>query len=113
MKKISFLVIFSAFVQCAHAASIPDTGAASHIGHSITLDCNAVSVYTSRAGNTFVNCGAAYPNQNASVVAFAGSTVGDLHQYEGKHLLVHGVVKIYKGKPEIVLVSASQIEGVR
>lgn len=115
MVRSIFLLLIIAPISCVVAAPLPDSDAAKHIGEAVSLDCNAVNVYTSKAGNTFINCGAAYPNHVASVVIFSSSTakVGDVKQYEGKHIVVHGVLKSYRGKPEIVLESATQIEGSR
>lgn len=104
-------VAFTLFAGPAHAAPIADSDAANHVGQTVTLDCNVASIHASGSGTTFVNCGAPYPDQKASLVVFPGTDVGNLQKYHGRHLLVHGTIKLYKEKPEIVLESASQIEG--
>ncbi|HTA65982.1 MAG TPA: hypothetical protein VK753_10805 [Xanthomonadaceae bacterium] len=111
MIRLLIVAFASAVLGCsASAASIPDSEASSHIGQTVTLDCNVASIHASGGGTTFVNCGAPYPRQNASLVVFAGRNVGNLQQYQGRHLLVRGTLKLYKDRPEIVLDSAAQIQ---
>jgi len=97
----------------AFATTLQDSEAAKHVGETVTLDCLVVSVHSTNSGTTFLNCGADYPNQNAQLVIFrsAAGQFADVQRYQGKHVMAHGVLKSYRGKPEIVLESVSQIEG--
>jgi hypothetical protein len=92
---------------------VRDSAAMSHIGQIVTLDCNVVNVKLAHNGIVFVDCGGLYPNMQASLVVFANNAgpMVDLEQYKGKHVLVHGMLKLYKGKPEIILNSQAQIQG--
>ena len=85
--------------------SIPDTAASRYVGQTVTVEGLIVSVHTSRGGNSFLNFGAAYPNQVFSVVIFrdAAARFGDLHRWEGKRVRVTGRIQLYQGKPEIIL----------
>jgi len=58
-------------------------------------------VFTSRAGNTFLNFGTPYPNQTFTVVVFrsAASRFSNLHDWEGKQVSVTGRIKLYRGRP--------------
>ncbi|HEY2345166.1 MAG TPA: hypothetical protein VGH80_04700 [Xanthomonadaceae bacterium] len=96
----------------AGGPTVPDTAAASHMGQTVTLDCNVVNVKHAHNGMTYVDCGGLFPNMLASLVVFAKDTaaVGDLDAYKGKHLLVRGKLEPYKDKPEIVLTERAQIQ---
>ncbi|HMA41508.1 MAG TPA: hypothetical protein VKP10_15635 [Gemmatimonadales bacterium] len=111
MPKGTFTAVFvvSLAVLCPPEVSaqvpIPDTAASRYIGQTVTVEGLVVSVHTSRAGNAFLNFGAAYPNQVFSVVIFraAAARFGDLHRWEGKRVRVTGRIQLYQGKPEIIL----------
>ena len=70
------------------------------------------NVYQSRNGNVFLDMGGHYPNQvfTAFVPASSASNVPNPSQYEGKTVSVKGKVVSHKGKPEIVVTSASQLK---
>lgn len=70
-------------------------------------------VFSSKGGNTFLDIGAAYPNQtftgwipNASPVSKSPILSG----LEGKRVKITGRIELYKGKPEIRIDVASQLE---
>jgi len=70
-------------------------------------------VFTSKKGNTFLNIGAAYPNQTftgwippASPVSKSPILLG----IEGKHVKITGRIEIYKEKPEIRINAVEQIQ---
>ena len=73
-----------------------------------------VDAYTSKNGNTFLNFGAKYPNQTFTGYIPAGSELaGDRWTVtlQGKVIGITGTVELYKGKPEIKVLSMSQIKG--
>jgi hypothetical protein len=115
-RSLFLAVLFSAFLATLEAQTarvIPDTEAAQHVGQYATVEGMVVKVFTSKNGNTFLNFGAAYPNQtftgwipkNSSVVADAS-----LSALEGKKVRISGMIERYKSKPEIKIMSKSQIE---
>jgi hypothetical protein len=58
-------------------------------------------------GMTFLNLGGAYPNSPLTIVIYSDS-VGNFNFkpadfYKGKDICVKGIIKIYKGKPEIIV----------
>ena len=73
----------------------------------------AAKVFTSKSGNTFLNIGAAYPNQTFTGWIPPASPVSKsppLSGIEGKHVKITGRIGMYKGKPEIRINAASQLE---
>src|SRR5258708_22988838 len=83
------------------ATVIPANLAAGHIGQYTTVEGVVAKVFTSKTGNTFLNIGAAYPNQTftgwippASPVS-KSSVFSDI---EGKRIKITGRIEMYKGK---------------
>jgi hypothetical protein len=92
-------------------AVISDTDAAAHIGEMATVQGLVANVYTSSKGNVFLNFEYPYPNEVFSGVIFSSSVAqfGDLTVYQGKQVQVTGQIRLYKGKPEIILESPDQL----
>jgi len=95
----------------ALAATILAGQAASHIGETATVEGTATEVKVSRGGTTFVDIDGVYPSQTFTAVIFAGDTVavGDLSGLRGKTVDITGTIRLYRGKPEIIVKSRSQI----
>lgn len=110
---LAFALLILVLAAAAFGAEtvIRDSDAAGHVGERVTVKGFVASVFTSRAGNTFLNFGKPYPNQTFAAVIFRGSAkqFGNPAQWEGRHVLVTGKVKLYKGKPEIILTSVNQL----
>lgn len=93
---------------------IPDTSAARYVGQTVTVEGTVANVTVLRTGTTFLNFGAAYPNQTFTAVIFrsAASRFPNPQQWEGKRVRVTGKVQPYRGKPEIILNDTSQLVAV-
>lgn len=71
-----------------------------------------VKVFMSKNGNTFLNFGASYPAQT-----FTGWIPADrplasdptIQSLQGKRVKVTGTIQLYRGKPEIKVLSRDQI----
>jgi len=99
----------STFVEAQTTTVIPANEAAAHIGEYASVKGVVAKVFTSKSGNTFLNIGAAHPNQTippASPVSKSPTLSG----IEGKRVKITGRIEIYKGKPEIRIYAASQLE---
>jgi len=91
---------------------VTDTEAAEYIGHDVTVEGVVTAVSTSRKGNTFINCGGAYPNQTFTGWVPAGNPLARdpwITSLKGKTIKIQGVIELYKGKPEIRILSRDQI----
>jgi DNA/RNA endonuclease YhcR with UshA esterase domain len=91
---------------------VPDSLAAQYVGQSVTVEGTVVAVTVSRRSNTtFLNFGQPYPKQVFTAVIFrsAASRFPDPQQWEGRRVRVTGTVRLYQGKPEIVLDRGSQV----
>jgi len=91
---------------------VPDSQAAQFVGQSVTVEGVVVQVSTSpRSNTTFLNFGARYPNHifNAVIFRSAAAQFPNPQQWEGKRVRVTGTVRLYQGKPEIVLETGVQL----
>lgn len=71
MNALFRMILLAAFIcdpcpvpaQTQTATVIPANLAASHVGEHVTAEGVVAKMFTSKTGNTFLNLGAAYPNQ--------------------------------------------------
>ncbi len=124
--KLSFRFLYLlAFVVLASAASssvaqaqktVSAQEASRHVGETVTVTGIVADVgHSQRSNTTFVNFGAPFPNHSFTAVIFASaaSLFPDVDSWKGKTLSVTGVVKIYRGKPEIILNSPTQVTAAK
>ena len=103
----------STFVEAQTATVIPANLAAGHVGEYATVEGVVAKVFTPKSGNTFLNIGAAYPNQTFTGWIPPASPVSKspiLSGLEGKRVKITRRIELYKGKPEIRIDVASQLE---
>jgi micrococcal nuclease len=93
-----------------YAAMLSPTDAAKHMGESATVE-GVASVYVSKGGTIFIDLGGSGRSSPFTGVIFKdkASAVPNVTQYDGKTVDITGFVKEYRGKPEIIINSASQI----
>jgi hypothetical protein len=102
----------SASLEAQTATVIPDTEAAQHAGQQATVEGTVVAVFTSKNGNTFINFGGPYPHQTFTGWKPKDSELADrstLAGLEGKEIKITGTIEIYRGKPEIKIMSKDQL----
>jgi hypothetical protein len=95
------------------ATVISDTEAAQHIGQQATVEGTVVKIFTSKNGNTFLNFGAAYPNQSFTGWIPKDSPLAadaSLSVLEGKKVRIIGTIDLYKGKPKIKVMTKDQLD---
>ena len=103
----------STFVEAQTATVIPANLAAGHVGEYATVEGVVAKVFTSKSGNTFLNIGGAYPNQTFTGWIPPASPVSKspiLSGLEGKRVKITRRIELYKGKPEIRINAAEQLE---
>jgi hypothetical protein len=90
--------------QTEAATVIPANLAASHVGEYITVEGVVAKVFTSKSGNTFLNIGAAYPNQTFTGWIPPASPVSKsliLPGIEGKHVKITGRIENKEAKDRV------------
>jgi DNA/RNA endonuclease YhcR with UshA esterase domain len=88
-----------------------DREAAAHVGETAMVVGRVVSVHRSKAGNIYLNFGADYPHQTFSgaILNPRDPAFTQLDTLAGKRVGVRGMIKNYKGQPEILIESMDQI----
>jgi DNA/RNA endonuclease YhcR with UshA esterase domain len=106
---------FAAAIAASAIAQAPATysatEAAKHVGETATVTDKVDGVHQSGKGNIFLNMGGKYPNQTFTAFIPSGGAAQftNAQQYDGKTVSVSGKIQLYKGKPEIIVNSPSQI----
>ncbi len=111
----AFLVIVSSMSVSAQTKITPDE-AAKHIGDSVTV-CGKMfgGKYFDRSENkiTLLNMGAAYPESPLTIVIEADSRKNFTNKpeefYAEKEVCISGIIKEYKGKPQIIITKETDI----
>lgn len=105
--------VFAAAPALAQTAAQPiaPADAMAHVGQSVTVEGAANNVVTARSGVTLIDIGGRYPDNpfTAVILAADASKFPDVKTLSGKTVDVSGPVKLYRGKPEIVVSDAAQI----
>jgi hypothetical protein len=93
------------------AAVISPGEAARHLEQTVTVRGRIAQVHATRTGTIFLDFDARYPNNDFTGVIFRddASNFQDVERLTGQIVDVTGRVQLYRGKPEIVLRSPSQI----
>jgi hypothetical protein len=115
---IRFLTLAALFVgslsttALAQTSTITPDQAPQHIGQNITVEGVVVAVSTSKKGNTFINFGGVYPNQTFTGWIPAGTPLASdasIKSLQSKRIKISGLIELYRGKPEIRILSRDQI----
>jgi hypothetical protein len=90
---------------------IKDSEAIRYVGRYVEVCGLVVSVTTSPFGTAFINFGREYPNQTFAgfVPADSGIPADQVTKLRGKNIGIVGTIELYKGKPEIKVMSIYQI----
>ena len=111
---VFFFISLVLRVRAQDLPTVQDSEAAQYVGKNVEVRGLVVAVYTSNKGNTFLNFGGKYPNQTFTGYIPAGSELaGDRWTVtlQGNVIGITGTVELYQGKPEIKVMSRSQIKG--
>jgi hypothetical protein len=87
------------------------TDAASRVGKSGCVAGRVLRVYTSRAGNTFLDFCPDYRSCPFTSVVFAADRkkFGDLGTLADRQVEIRGLIESYQGRPEIIIRDPEQI----
>jgi DNA/RNA endonuclease YhcR with UshA esterase domain len=86
-----------------------------HEGEYATVKGTVYQVFVSKKGTVFFNIDGVYPNHPFTAVIFRGD-VADfprVNRYQGATVEITGIIKMYQGKPEIILKSPNQIKVIQ
>ena len=116
MKKLLILSISICLKQISFSQTVPLDSVINYEGKTITVCSKVQSTYVTKGDKktTYINFGNPYPNTTFTVVIFEG----DLPNFKNtpsvylkdKNVCITGKVKIYKGKPEMIVNKEEQIK---
>lgn len=106
------IIIFYSYSLRAQTI-IPDS-AKNFVGKEVTVCGKVMGTYTAKSDNTlFLNFGHDYPDQVFTAVIFSDDqkkfSENPATLFKDKTVCVKGTVKLYKGKPEIVVTKTEEI----
>jgi DNA/RNA endonuclease YhcR with UshA esterase domain len=113
MKPILLVVALLVTAAPASAETITPSAASQHVGQPVTVEGVVSEVHHAASGKvTFINMGGRYPDNPFTAVIFAdeASKFPNVDSLEGRTIDVTGTVKLYRGRPEIILNDAGQIK---
>ena len=116
MKKLLILFISICVTQISFSQTVPLDSVTNYEGKTITVCSKVQSTFLTKGDKktTYINFGNPYPNTTFTVVIFEG----DLPNFKNtpseylkdKSVCITGKVKIYKGKPEMIVNKEEQIK---
>ncbi len=108
---VTLVVAFCARSKAGECISIHE--ASRHIGETKCVTGQVVRVKVGAKGVHFLDFCEDQMSCPFTVVVFASDLkdVGDVRRLAGRSIEIHGAVKAYDGRPEIILSRISQIEG--
>jgi len=85
--------------------------AAKHVGELVVVKGTVSQIVLSVNLTTHINFGGLYPDHvfTATIFKARQTQFPGVKEYEGKTVQIQGVVRLYRGKPEIVLEERAQI----
>lgn len=85
--------------------------AASHVGEEVVVQGKVTQIVLSVNLTTHINFGGIYPKHVFTATVFKANQnlFPGVRDLDGKVVQVQGVVRLYRGKPEIVLTRPTQI----
>jgi hypothetical protein len=95
------------------AECIPFAQAAKHLGETRCVSGKVLHVKTGNGGITYLDFCEDFRMCSFTVVVFARNLkdVGDVRQLAGKDVEIHGQIKSYDGRAEIILEQVKQLRG--
>jgi DNA/RNA endonuclease YhcR with UshA esterase domain len=113
MKALILVFGFALTAIPAVAATITPPEAKAHVGEIVTVEGIVSEVHHAASGKvTFIDMGGRYPNNAFAAVIFAddASKFPIVDSLEGKTVDISGSIRLYKGKPEIILNDPTQLK---
>jgi hypothetical protein len=98
------------FAFTPHSKYISTGDAKNHIGESMAVAGTVSEIHVSRKGTVLIDMDGNFPNEQFTAVWLApGAPVAQIQNFDGKTISVKGTIQEYRGRPEIILTSMSQI----
>lgn len=112
MRRTVIALLLVLVAPAAHAGTVRPVDARAHIGQRVTVEGIVDQVFLDRrSGVTFLDMGGRYPGNAFTAVIFPENAdkFADVEGLEGRNVAVTGVVRLYRGRPEIILENPAQL----
>jgi DNA/RNA endonuclease YhcR with UshA esterase domain len=113
MRALLVALAFALTASPALAQTVQPADAQAHVGQTVTVEGTVSNVHTvTRSGVTFIDIDGRFPDNTFAAIIFAKDTskFPNLDALNGKTVDITGQVRLYHGKPEIILNEATQIK---
>lgn len=112
MQLRAIVLVLALTATPALAGPISPSTASARIGQQATVEGVVSEVFTSRRGDTFIDLGGRYPNEQFTGIVFRSNrgAFDDLSGLEGKTVDIAGTITAYRGRAEIILRSPDQLK---
>jgi len=110
--KMLVLALLLAAASPVRAQNIDAADAKAHVGQTVTVQGTVSAVHTiAGVGVTFIDMGERYPDVTFTAVILPGDAAKfpNAAALEGKDVAITGLVRLYQGKPDILLQDATQL----
>ena len=107
------LISLASVLRSEDVQVVKDSDAGKFVGKKVEVRGRVVSAYIGKRGDAYIFFGAVYPNQTFTGYIPAGWTFSGgawTLKLQGQMISVIGTVEMYKGKPEIKILSMDQIK---
>src|SRR5215471_8228254 len=107
------LACLASVLQAENVQVVKDADAVKFVGKNVEVRGQVASVYIGKRGDAYVFFGAGYPKQTFTGYIPAGWTFSGgswTLKLQGQIISIIGTVEMYKGKPEIKILSMDQIK---
>jgi hypothetical protein len=107
------LLVLTSFAFANEKQCVPFEQALEHVGKNTCVSGKVLKVAESQYGSLFLDFCEDYRKCPFTVVVFRRDlgSVGDVRALEGQTIEIHGKIKKYRGRAEIILEDARQLEG--
>jgi DNA/RNA endonuclease YhcR with UshA esterase domain len=113
MRILIFALLLTLAGAPALAEAIGPNEARDHIGQNVTVEGVVSEVHHAASGRaTFIDMGGRYPNNTVTAVIFKDDAgkFPDVDALDGKTIDVIGSIRLYQGRPEIILNDPAQLK---
>jgi DNA/RNA endonuclease YhcR with UshA esterase domain len=113
MRALLFALALSVIARPVLAETVAANEAPKRIGANLTVEGVVSEVHHTASGKMiFLDIGGRFPNNPVAAVIFSDDAVKfrDVDSLNGKTVDVSGTIKLYQGKPEIILNDPGQIK---
>ena len=109
---IGLFALSSAALAAKDPAAYASSAAKDHVGEIASVTGRVSGVHVTQKGDTFVNLGEPYPDNDFTIVVFSADVAKfeDLEALQGRIVSATGAIKKFHEKPEIILKSPDQLK---